>query len=143
MSKLYANLRRISVVFGVGSSLVSGFRRVLMLGGVVQGCCVLRSLWNGLHGGVVEGRPILALRSLFVPQVPCPLSLYGESFEASELCSRSSEFRVRGPWFKLLGLLVIPGSSSLWFCSFMAYSKAKFFPFFLLCCMFWWKRGRN
>ena len=42
-------------VFGVGTSLVSGFRRDLTLGGVAGGCCDLRSLGSGLHGGTLEG----------------------------------------------------------------------------------------
>ena len=43
-------------VFGVGTSLVSRFRRDLTLGGVAGGCCDLRSLRSSLHGGTLEGR---------------------------------------------------------------------------------------
>ena len=43
-------------VFGVGTSLVLGFRRDLTLGGVAGGCCDLRSLGSSLHDGTLEGR---------------------------------------------------------------------------------------
>ncbi|KMT03803.1 hypothetical protein BVRB_8g189470 [Beta vulgaris subsp. vulgaris] len=117
------------VFFGVGSSLVSGFRRDLTLGGIVEGCCDLRSLGSGLHGGIVEGRSWPSDHFL------CPGVLVHGSFIAHlprfSSFVRVPSFEFQGLWFKLRSLLVVRRSSSLWFYSFMAYSIAKFFLFFL------------
>ena len=101
----------------------------MTLGGVVEGCCDLRSLGSGLHGGIVEGRSWPSDHFL------CPGVLVRGSFMAHlprfPSFVRVPSFEFRGPWFKLCNLFVVRGSSSFWFYSFMAYSKSKFFLFFL------------